>query len=165
MLLLDESQEVLMLVTNSLQKSVTLGRLACLTFCFQRHETLGSICDGTCSLRTGNWQIFLKQNFDGHHYQGDIGSQDICRDLCGEVELLTTNSNSYIRKKAALCAVRICRKCPEMIENFVERLPPMLSDRNHGERRMQSMAEFGLNILAFRRLAWRSDSACGAVPT
>ena len=33
-----------------------------------------------------------------------------------------------------LIVVRSCRKCPHMVENFVERLPSLLNDRSHGDK-------------------------------
>eukprot|EP00290_Baffinella_frigidus_P058635 CAMPEP_0180360018 /NCGR_PEP_ID=MMETSP0989-20121125/11664_1 /TAXON_ID=697907 /ORGANISM="non described non described, Strain CCMP2293" /LENGTH=651 /DNA_ID=CAMNT_0022351151 /DNA_START=46 /DNA_END=1997 /DNA_ORIENTATION=- len=63
---------------------------------------------------------------------GDIGSADMCRDLSGEVEKLLTNTNAYIRKKAVLALLRILRKCPDMVEHYLEKITSLLSDRNHG---------------------------------
>ncbi|KAM0280306.1 hypothetical protein ACHAQH_004142 [Verticillium albo-atrum] len=54
------------------------------------------------------------------------------RDLFAEVEQCVATSNPYIRRKAALCAMRICRKVPDLQEHFVEKAAHLLSDRNHG---------------------------------
>ena len=54
------------------------------------------------------------------------------RDLFPEIESLLSTSNPYIRRKAALCAMRICRKVPDLQEHFVEKAKLLLSDRNHG---------------------------------
>lgn len=54
------------------------------------------------------------------------------RDLFPEVENLISTSNPYIRRKAALCAMRICRKVPDLQEHFVEKATQLISDRNHG---------------------------------
>ena len=54
------------------------------------------------------------------------------RDLFTEVETLITTANPYIRRKAALCAMRICRKVPDLQEHFLEKAKILLSDRNHG---------------------------------
>uniref|UniRef100_A0A8C9SRZ5 AP-1 complex subunit gamma n=1 Tax=Scleropages formosus TaxID=113540 RepID=A0A8C9SRZ5_SCLFO len=53
---------------------------------------------------------------------GCMGSAEMCRDLAGEVEKLLKTSNSYLRKKAALCAVHVIRKVPELME----------IEKNHG---------------------------------
>lgn len=54
------------------------------------------------------------------------------RDLFPEIENLLSTSNPYIRRKAALCAMRICRKVPDLEEHFLEKATQLLSDRNHG---------------------------------
>lgn len=54
------------------------------------------------------------------------------RDLFPEVEQIISSSNPYIRRKAALCAMRICRKVPDLQEHFLEKAKLLLNDRNHG---------------------------------
>lgn len=54
------------------------------------------------------------------------------RDLFPEIETLISTSNPYIRRKAALCAMRICRKVPDLQEHFLEKATQLLADRNHG---------------------------------
>lgn len=63
---------------------------------------------------------------------GNISSSEMARDLCSEVEKLLGSSNTYIRKKAALCALRIIRRVPELCENFLPKTKSLLNDRNHG---------------------------------
>lgn len=63
---------------------------------------------------------------------GNIASVEMSRDLFSEVEQLISTSNPYIRRKAALCAMRICRKVPDLQEHFVEKASALLTDRNHG---------------------------------
>eukprot|EP00899_Mesostigma_viride_P002184 jgi/Mesvir1/11967/Mv00286-RA.1 len=100
MLLLDERQEVLMLVTNSLKNDLN-------------HSNQYIVGLALCSL-------------------GNISSTEMVRDLAPEVEKLLSNSNSYIRKKAALCAIRVIRKVPELIESFTDKVGILLKDRHHG---------------------------------
>jgi AP-1 complex subunit gamma-1 len=63
---------------------------------------------------------------------GNIASPEMSRDLFPEIENLIATSNPYIRRKAALCAMRICHKVPDLQEHFVEKASQLLSDRNHG---------------------------------
>lgn len=99
MLLLDERQEVLMLVTNSLKNDLNS----------QDQSTIGLALTAL----------------------GNICSSEMARDLSPEVNTLLSNSNPYLRKKAALCARRIIVKVPEMTETFADRAMDLLSERNH----------------------------------
>jgi AP-1 complex subunit gamma-1 len=63
---------------------------------------------------------------------GNIASVEMSRDLFPEIETLLSTANPYIRRKAALCAMRICRKVPDLQEHFLEKATTLLSDRNHG---------------------------------
>ncbi|MCO5595575.1 hypothetical protein L7F22_049620 [Adiantum nelumboides] len=100
MLLLDERQEVLMLVTNSLKNDLN-------------HSNQFIIGLALCAL-------------------GNICSAEMARDLSSEVEKLLQSNNSYIRKKAALCSVRILRKVPDLADNFLKPATSLLSDKHHG---------------------------------
>ncbi|KAL6547258.1 hypothetical protein OROMI_022979 [Orobanche minor] len=77
MLLLDERQEVLMLVTNSIK-------------------------------------------------------QKMARDLAPEVERLLQFRDPNIRKKAALCTIRIIKKVPDLAENFINPAAALLKEKHHG---------------------------------
>uniref|UniRef100_A0A672R7A6 AP-1 complex subunit gamma n=1 Tax=Sinocyclocheilus grahami TaxID=75366 RepID=A0A672R7A6_SINGR len=61
-----------------------------------------------------------------------MGSAEMCRDLAPEIERLLRASNSYIKKKATLCAVHIIRKVPELAELFTPSARTLLSEKNHG---------------------------------
>ncbi|QBZ54211.1 hypothetical protein PoMZ_09906 [Pyricularia oryzae] len=99
-LLLDENQEVLTLVTNSLKNDLV-------------HSNQYIVGLALCTL-------------------GNIASVEMSRDLFPEIENLIATANPYIRRKAALCAMRICRKVPDLQEHFIEKATQLLSDRNHG---------------------------------
>jgi AP-1 complex subunit gamma-1 len=99
MLLLDERQEVLMLVTNSLQMDLNSSSP------FNAGLALAAI--------------------------GNIGSAEISRDLAREVEQLLKNGEPYVKKKAALCTIRMLRRCPELIETFLPSIVSILLDKHH----------------------------------
>nr|XP_057924370.1 AP-1 complex subunit gamma-like 2 [Doryrhamphus excisus]XP_057924371.1 AP-1 complex subunit gamma-like 2 [Doryrhamphus excisus] len=61
-----------------------------------------------------------------------IGSAEMCRDLAPEVDRLLRASNSYIKKKAALCAIHIVRKVPELGELFAQTARSLLVEKHHG---------------------------------
>ncbi|KAK9241461.1 adaptin N terminal region-domain-containing protein [Lipomyces kononenkoae] len=100
MLLLDENQEVLTLVTNSLKNDLN-------------HPNQYVVALALCTL-------------------GNIASQEMARDLFTDIEKLVVTQNPYLRKKAALCAMRIIRKVPELEERFVDKAKSLLSDHHHG---------------------------------
>ena len=90
-----------------------------------------------------SWSNALLPNSDLNHSNqyvvglalctlGNIASIEMSRDLFSEIETLLSTANPYIRRKAALCAMRICRKVPDLQEHFVEKAKVLLSDRNHG---------------------------------
>lgn len=99
MILLDERQEVLMLVTNSLKNDLNSRNQYIVGLAL---TALGNIC-----------------------------SAEMARDLGPELEKLLSSTNPYLRKKAALCACRVLRKIPDLLESFAEKVPDLLNDRNH----------------------------------
>jgi AP-1 complex subunit gamma-1 len=63
---------------------------------------------------------------------GNIASEEMSRDLSNEIERLMGSSNTYIRRKAAICAMRIVKKVPDLLENFTSKARALLNDKNHG---------------------------------
>ncbi|GLB41882.1 putative adaptor protein complex AP-1 gamma subunit [Lyophyllum shimeji] len=100
MLLLDENQEVLTLVTNSLKNDMN-------------HSNMYAVGLALCTF-------------------ANIASEEMSRDLANEIEKLLGSSNTYIRKKAALCALRVIKKVPDITDHFVNKAKNLLTDRNHG---------------------------------
>ncbi|WVQ99305.1 hypothetical protein IAU59_006437 [Kwoniella sp. CBS 9459] len=100
MLLLDENQEVLTLVTNSLKNDMN-------------HSNMYAVGIALCTF-------------------ANISSEEMSRDLANEIEKLLGSSNTYIRKKAALCALRVIRRVPDLMDHFVNKAKSLLQDRNHG---------------------------------
>ncbi|KAJ3071742.1 clathrin associated protein complex large subunit [Podochytrium sp. JEL0797] len=100
MLLLDENQELLTLVTNSLKNDMNNANI----------QIVGL---ALCTL-------------------GNISSPEMARDLSGEVEKLISGGNSFVRKKAALCAIRLIHKVPDLLENYQAKAISLLQDKHHG---------------------------------
>ncbi|GLT50298.1 hypothetical protein SLA2020_237910 [Shorea laevis] len=100
MLLLDERQEVLMLVTNSLKQDLN-------------HSNQYIVGLALCAL-------------------GNICSAEMARDLAPEVEKLLQFRDPNIRKKAALCSIRIIKKVPDLAENFINSAAALLKEKHHG---------------------------------
>ena len=63
---------------------------------------------------------------------GNICTAEMARDVAPEVAGLLGNRNSYVRKKAALCAIRVVNKVPELAESFLDGAERLLADRHHG---------------------------------
>eukprot|EP01012_Entosiphon_sulcatum_P068851 TRINITY_DN992_c0_g1_i1.p1 TRINITY_DN992_c0_g1~~TRINITY_DN992_c0_g1_i1.p1 ORF type:complete len:882 (+),score=146.00 TRINITY_DN992_c0_g1_i1:3085-5730(+) len=65
----------------------------------------------------------------------NISSEDMLRGLATEILSLLNSPNPYVKKKAALCALRVIRKVgsADMIEMYLEPLSTsLLNERNHG---------------------------------
>ncbi|OXA61578.1 AP-1 complex subunit gamma-1 [Folsomia candida] len=62
---------------------------------------------------------------------GTIASIEMSRDLAPEIEKLLKSSNAYLRKKAGLCAFRIVRKVPELMEMFLPACRTLIAEKNH----------------------------------
>ncbi|CAH9107581.1 unnamed protein product [Cuscuta epithymum] len=100
MLLLDERQEVLMLVTNSIKQDLN-------------HTNQYIVGLALCAL-------------------GNICSAEMARDLAPEVERLLQFRDPNVRKKAALCSIRIIKKVPDLAENFINPAASLLKEKHHG---------------------------------
>lgn len=63
---------------------------------------------------------------------GNLATADMSRDLAPEVDKHLKSTTPYLRKKACLAMSRCLTKCPEMIEDFVDRVALLLKDKSHG---------------------------------
>lgn len=63
---------------------------------------------------------------------GNLATSDMSRDLAPEVDKHLKGGNPYLRKKANLAMARCLTKCPDMVEDFVDRVVTLLKDKNHG---------------------------------
>lgn len=92
---------------------------------------------------------------------GAIASPEMARDLASEVERLMKSPNTYIRKKATLCAFRVIRRVPELMEIFLPATRSLLSEKNHGKQTYSKMSLSMMikqihNIICYRNFDhWR----------
>ncbi|KAG5456527.1 MAG: armadillo-type protein, partial [Olpidium bornovanus] len=115
MLLLDENQEVLTLVTNSLKKWMSM--VSCVEF-RSRKRTSKILCADS--------DIALLSDFDAVKRDRQPSSPVfVCVNILGYGRFSCYGI-------AALCAIRVVRKIPEIHESFVTKVVFLLSDRNHG---------------------------------
>lgn len=63
---------------------------------------------------------------------GNLATQDMSRDLVPEVDKHLKSRSPYLRKKACLAMSRCLTKCPDMAEDFVDRVVTLLKDHSHG---------------------------------
>jgi AP-1 complex subunit gamma-1 len=63
---------------------------------------------------------------------GNLATADMSRDLAPEVDKHLKSPLPYLRKKACLAMVRCLAKCPDMVEDFVDRVVTLLKDKSHG---------------------------------
>lgn len=63
---------------------------------------------------------------------GNLATADMSRDLAPEVDKHLKSTTPYLRKKANLAMARCLTKCPDMVEDFVDRVVTLLKDKNHG---------------------------------
>jgi len=63
---------------------------------------------------------------------GNLATSDMSRDLAPEVDKHLKASTPYLRKKACLAMARCLTKCPDMVDDFVDRVVTLLKDKSHG---------------------------------
>jgi AP-1 complex subunit gamma-1 len=63
---------------------------------------------------------------------GNLATADMSRDLAPEVDKHLKSNLAYLRKKACLAMARCLAKCPDMTEDFIDRLVSLLKDKSHG---------------------------------
>lgn len=63
---------------------------------------------------------------------GNLATADMSRDLAPEVDKHLGSREPYLRKKACLAMARCLTKCSDMLEDFVDRVVGLLTDRSHG---------------------------------
>uniref|UniRef100_H3AKS0 AP-1 complex subunit gamma n=1 Tax=Latimeria chalumnae TaxID=7897 RepID=H3AKS0_LATCH len=102
MLLLDERQDVHLLMTNCIKNKL-----------MQKSIYKEGSCHKICSLKAQ-------------------GSPFGCKELYGRVQRVQLSCNFFIVRKAALCAVHVIRKVPDLMEMFLPATKNLLNEKNHG---------------------------------
>ncbi|KAL0385576.1 UNVERIFIED_CONTAM: AP-1 complex subunit gamma-2 [Sesamum radiatum] len=116
MLLLDERQEVLMLVTNSIKQDLnqTNQYIVGLALC-----ALGNICSAEMA-RDLAPEVERLLQFRDPNVRKKVREDD------------TSNTPSFKYKHAALCTIRIIKKVPDLAENFINPAAALLKEKHHG---------------------------------
>ena len=63
---------------------------------------------------------------------GNLATADMGRMLAPDIDRHLKSGNPYLRKKACLTMVRVFKRVPELIEDFVDKVIGLLKDRSHG---------------------------------
>lgn len=63
---------------------------------------------------------------------GNVASADMARDLVMDVDRHLRGDNEHLRKKAALAAIRVFTKVPDLVEDFTESILGLLRAKHHG---------------------------------
>ncbi|KAH7477173.1 hypothetical protein KRP22_001096 [Phytophthora ramorum] len=63
---------------------------------------------------------------------GNVASADMARDLVMDVDRHLRSDNEHLRKKAALAAIRVFTKVPDLVEDFTESIVGLLRAKHHG---------------------------------
>lgn len=56
----------------------------------------------------------------------------MARDLAVDIDKLLKGDNDYLRKKAALACIRVFKKVPDLVEDFMSRILNLMKSRKHG---------------------------------
>ena len=62
----------------------------------------------------------------------NVCSESMARDIFSDVLQRMQCSDPFLKKKACLCMINVLEKVPEMIDDMIKVLPPLLSDEDHG---------------------------------
>ncbi|KAI9923223.1 hypothetical protein PsorP6_002013 [Peronosclerospora sorghi] len=63
---------------------------------------------------------------------GNVASADMARDLVMDVDRHLRSDNDHLRKKAALAAIRVFTKVPDLVEDLTDSVLGLLRSKNHG---------------------------------
>jgi len=144
------------LITSNKFSEKTCGYMACTLLLNEKHELLTLICNSI--------QKDLEPNNEYAQCLalacvGNLGGMQFAESLATQVQtvLLNPGSRPAVRKKAALCLLRLFRKYPDCIPedpDFPARLLPMLMENNLGV--VLSIASLVLGLVAHNTENWEA---------
>lgn len=148
------------LITSNKFSEKTCGYMACSLLLNETHELLTLICNSI--------QKDLTDSPTNEYAQclalacvGNIGGQQFAESLTTHVQdILLGKSRPQIRKKAALCLLRLFRKYPDCIPqegDFASKLIPMMNDPNLGVA--ISVTSLVLGMVAHDITGWQAIPA------
>mmetsp|Transcript_3456 Transcript_3456/g.5090 ORF Transcript_3456/g.5090 Transcript_3456/m.5090 type:complete len:820 (-) Transcript_3456:8-2467(-) len=121
--------ECINLITSSKYPEKRIGYLALMTLLDEKQEILPLIEHSLNKDLSDSNQFVQALALTA---LGNIASEEICQSLSPRVEKLL-GSSPFIKKKACLVATRIIQKCPDLVENYFDRIGPLLKEEhNHG---------------------------------
>lgn len=125
--------EAVKLVASTKFSEKTCGYMACSLLLDETHELLRLIIQSIKRDLTPNNEIHQCLALS---CIANVGGQEFAESLSNDVQqiLLNGKSRSFVKKKAALCLLRLFRKYPEVIpqDNFASKVVSLLDDHNLG---------------------------------
>ena len=136
-----------MMFLNILGENVSYGQMDVITLMTQdrfSHKKIGYLAAEVLLDETSELTILLTQtvlkdiqsNNPGVQVLAlsliaNIGSQDMCQAVATEVQKLMVGGNKYVLKAAAMAAVRIVQRVPELAETFKSGVQALLKHGSH----------------------------------
>ena len=62
---------------------------------------------------------------------GELATAEMCRELYPEIKKLMMSSNALVRRKASFAAVRVIRKLPDMVEEFIKIIDGLILEKSN----------------------------------
>lgn len=62
----------------------------------------------------------------------NVCSEAMARDIFADVLQRMNCSDPFLKKKACICMISVLSKVPEMTEDMIKAVPPLLGDEDHG---------------------------------
>ena len=132
---------------NMLEQNTSFGQLECLNlmsddrFSYKRIGYLGAglLIDETADVTVLLTHTIQKDLQSKHRFVvslalsilSNIGSPELCRSLAGDVGKVLDIDDPFLRKRAAMAAIRIIKKVPEFSETFEPHVSKLVSDPAH----------------------------------